>query len=144
MKQISLILLFLFVGFSVQAQSAVGIWKTIDDETGAEKSHVEIYEKENGTLEGKVIKILTEGREDAVCDKCKGDLKNTPIQGLVILRGLKSNGERAWKDGKILDPENGKEYKSKMELKDENTLEVRGFIGISLIGRTQTWYRVGN
>lgn len=133
--------LLLFLGFVCLAQSPIGTWKTIDDETGEAKSHVEIYETSSGKLEGKVIKILTPGKEAAKCENCSGDLKNRPIKGMVILRDLEKKGNE-WKNGYILDPNNGKEYKSKMSLKDDNTLEVRGYIGISLIGRTQTWERI--
>lgn len=134
--------IFMLFGVFAYAQSAVGIWKTIDDETNQPKSHVEIYKNDQGELEGKVVKILTEGKEDAKCTQCSGDLKDQPIQGLQIIRGLKADGKDAWKGGYILDPNNGKEYKCKMTLKDENTLDVRGFIGFSLLGRTQTWHRV--
>lgn len=141
MKKLLFFPLFFLLGFVGFSQSPVGVWKTIDDETGEAKSHVEIYENSKGRLEGKVIKILTPGREDAVCDQCDGDLKNQPINGMQILRGLEKKGSE-WKNGYILDPNNGKEYKAKISLKDANTLDVRGYIGISLIGRTQTWHRV--
>lgn len=142
MRKLFITGLFLLVGVFTYAQSAIGVWKTIDDETGAEKSYVEIYENSKGQLEGKIIKILTPGKENAKCVDCKGDLKDQPIDGMIILRGLKKDGDNSWKGGNILDPNNGKEYKCKMSLKDANTLDVRGFIGLSLIGRTQTWHRV--
>ncbi|MEM9547697.1 MAG: DUF2147 domain-containing protein [Bacteroidota bacterium] len=134
-------LLLCFLGLSTLsiAQSAVGTWKTIDDEDGTEKSHVVIYE-ENGKLFGKVEKLINP--EQTICTACKGDKKDKPIEGMQIMWGLKPDGSKEWKGGKIMDPKNGKEYKCKIELKDENTLNVRGFIGFSLLGRTQTWYRV--
>ncbi|WP_068596223.1 DUF2147 domain-containing protein [Vaginella massiliensis] len=134
--------LFLMISGAIYAQSPVGVWKTIDDETGKAKSHVEIFEK-NGKLYGKVIKILTVGKENAKCTDCKGDLKNKPIVGMQILNNLKKDGNE-WSGGTILDPNSGKEYKAKMSLnsKDKNKLDVRGYIGISLVGRTQTWERV--
>lgn len=142
MKKTILTALFFLFGLFIYAQSPIGVWKTIDDETKEEKSYVEIYEADNGNLEGKVVKILTPGREDAKCFACSGKNKDQPINGMKILWGLKKSDAENWKNGHILDPNNGKEYKSKIYLKDENTLEVRGYIGFSLIGRTQTWYRV--
>ena len=130
----------MFVGTLVFGQSPVGTWKTIDDETGKEKSYVEIYEKD-GKLYGKVSKILTKGKEDAKCDKCSGALKNKPIQGMVILYDLKKSGNE-WTGGKILDPNSGKEYKATVKLNGKDKLDVRGYVGISLVGRTQTWIKV--
>lgn len=141
MKKLILSSLVFLFGVLAYAQSPVGTWKTIDDKTGNEKSYVQIYEASNGTLEGKVVKILTPGKENAKCDDCKGALKGKPINGLVIVKGMKKDGDE-YTGGNILDPNNGKEYKCKMKLKDKNTLDVRGFLGISLLGRTQTWYRV--
>ena len=122
------------------AQSPIGIWKTIDDETKQAKSYVEIFEKD-GKLYGKVTKILTKGKEDAKCTDCSGALKNKPILGMQILSGLKKDGKE-WNGGKIIDPNSGKEYKAKMSLNGNDKFDVRGFIGISLVGRTQTWQRV--
>lgn len=130
----------LFVIF-VFAQSPIGTWKTVDEETGQPKSHIQIYKAKDGTLNGKVTKILTPGKEHSKCEECKGDKKDQPITGMEILNGLSKKGDK-WKGGTILDPENGKEYKCLMELKDENTLDVRGFVGFALIGRTQTWHRL--
>ena len=73
---------------------------------------------------------------------CKGDKKDKPIEGMVIVWDLEQKSGTEWDGGKILDPKNGKEYKCLIELKDANTLKVRGFIGVSLFGRTQYWYRV--
>ena len=130
----------MLIGSLVFGQSPVGTWKTIDDETGKEKSYVEIYEKD-GKLYGKVSKILTKGKEDAKCDKCSGALKNKPIQGMVILYDLKKSGNE-WTGGKILDPNSGKEYKATVKLNGKDKLDVRGYVGISLVGRTQTWVKV--
>jgi len=120
-------------------ESPVGLWKTIDDDTKQAKSLVRITEA-GGVLTGKVEKILTE-KTDAVCDKCDGDLKNKPVQGMTILSGLKKDGGE-WTGGKILDPNNGKVYDAKVKLVDGGKkLEMRGFMGVSLLGRTQTWLR---
>lgn len=133
------VLILCALAISIDAQSAVGTWQTIDDETGQAKSHVEIYEQD-GKFYGKVVKLLLKP-EDTVCVKCKGDKKDQLVQGMVVLRDMKAKKDK-WAGGKILDPENGKEYKCKMELVSANKLEVRGFIGFSLLGRTQTWHRV--
>lgn len=119
-----------------------GIWKTIDDSTGKPRGLVEISEKE-GVYSGKVIKSFVEDEvKSKVCDKCTDARKDQPIIGMTILTGLRKSGDNEWSGGEILDPENGKVYKSKMSLADNgNKLNVRGFIGISLLGRTQTWVR---
>ena len=134
------ILLFFFVIFFAQSQSVTGKWKTIDDETGKAKSIVEIYEK-SGKIYGKVIDILEEENKKKVCTECSGDDKNKPILGMVIIKGLSKDGLE-YTDGKILDPKNGKLYKCFITLESKDKLKVRGYIGISLIGRTQYWYRV--
>ena len=139
MKSILTLLSILFISGFIMAQSAIGSWKTIDDEDGTAKSHVSIY-KENGKLYGKIIKLIDP--ESTICTKCKGDKKDQPIEGMVIMWDLQEDGANEWNGGKIMDPKNGKEYKCKIELEDQNTLNVRGFIGFSLLGRTQTWYRL--
>lgn len=117
----------------------VGKWKTIDDATGKEKSIVAIYE-DDGKLAGKVEKLL-DPEAKTTCDKCEGDLKDQPIVGMRILWGMKKDGSN-WSGGKILDPKNGKTYRCSLSLADGGKkLNVRGFIGIALIGRTQTWIR---
>ena len=140
MKKSILFGLFFMLTSLMYAQSPIGIWKTIDDETKQAKSYVEIFEKD-GKLYGKVTKILTKGKEDAKCTDCSGALKNKQILGMQILSGLKKDGKE-WNGGKIIDPNSGKEYKAKMSLNGNDKLDVRGFIGISLVGRTQTWQRV--
>lgn len=134
-------LLCSFTVFS-DTSSPVGTWLTIDDATGKEKSVVEVYEQD-GELQGKVIEILTPpvNPKGHICDKCSGDRKDQDIKGMVILWGYKKSGSK-WSGGEILDPKNGKIYSSNMSLGDNGkTLFVRGYIGISLIGRTQTWHR---
>ena len=133
------LLVFAALSFTCMSQSAVGTWKTVDDEDGTVKSHVSIYE-EDGKLYGKIEKLINPER--TICTACKGDKKDKPIEGMQIMWGLKPDKSNKWKGGKIMDPKNGKEYKCKIELEDENTLNVRGFIGFSLLGRTQTWFRV--
>lgn len=125
-----------------QDTTPAGLWRTIDDVTGKERSIVRIVEV-NGEFQGTVEKIFERPGDDPkhLCDKCKGERKDKPVIGMTILWGLKADDD-VWKGGKILDPDNGKIYSCKMELGENGKeLNVRGFIGISLIGRTQTWYR---
>ncbi|MBF5042012.1 DUF2147 domain-containing protein [Aggregicoccus sp. 17bor-14] len=125
------------------AATPVGRWTTIDDETKKPKSVVSIYE-ENGKLFGKVERLYRAPNEDQnpMCVKCDGALKGKPVIGMVILRGLERDGDNKWSGGTIMDPENGKTYKCKLELEDGGkVLKVRGFIGFSLLGRTQRWPR---
>lgn len=141
MKKIICLISLLFFGVSVSnAQSVFGKWKTVDDETGKTKSIVEIYES-NGKVFGKVKQLLEKGREDAVCIKCEGDLKNKPVVGMNVVLGLKQDGEE-YTGGKLFDPEKGKFYKGKIWLNPENPnqLMVRGYI--AFLYRTQTWLRV--
>lgn len=138
-----LLVVALLFSASALAQSPVGEWRTIDDETGEPKSIVEIYEQD-GKLFGKIVRILPEGRS-SICDDCEGEYAGRELIGAVILRDLERDGDE-WDGGKITDPKNGKTYNVKMSLQDANTLDVRGFIKVPLmgsaIGRTQTWYRV--
>ncbi len=142
MKKILLILAALILSpFAFANDSPVGLWKTIDDKSGKPRSIVRIVE-ENGEIKGMIEKGLQEGDDpDRVCDKCDPPRKNQKIAGMTFMWGLKKDGNE-FKGGEILDPDNGKIYKCKMKLVDGGKkLDVRGFIGISLIGRTQTWLR---
>ena len=132
--------LFFSTIFYSQNKGVVGKWKTMDDETGKPKSVIEIYENSE-KIYAKVIEILDEQHKKDVCTKCSGDDKNKPILGMIVVKGLSKKGNE-YKDGKILDPQNGKLYKSIIALEGNDKLKVRGFIGISLLGRTQYWYRV--
>jgi uncharacterized protein (DUF2147 family) len=139
----SLIILLttLCCAFANADDSIVGKWKTIDDETGKAKSIVEIYQ-EGETFKGRVLEILLPEDAKRVCSNCKGEKFNKPILGLEIISNIKEiEKNKEWGDGEILDPKNGKTYKCRLKLKDPKTLEVRGYIGISLFGRSQTWYR---
>jgi uncharacterized protein (DUF2147 family) len=121
------------------AQSPVGVWKTIDDETGEAKSHVEIYEK-NGKYYGKVIQLLQKPN-DTLCDACPGDKKDKKIVGMEILWDLEPYRDY-WSYGQVLDPENGKIYKCSIWLEENDKITIRGYIGVSLVGRNQEWHRV--
>ena len=122
--------------------SPVGRWKTVDDVTGKVKSVVMIT-LENGKMYGRIQKLVNPDPKDPspTCEGCTGDLKGKPVVGLQILRDLQKDGD-AWSGGTILDPANGKIYKCLLSVEEGGTkLKVRGFIGLSLLGRTQYWIR---
>ncbi len=130
---------------AAQATSPAGVWRTIDDVTKKDKSLVRIVET-NGVYSGRIEKLLdpTMSPADPVCKECGDDRKDKPILGMTIIRNMKQSAEdrAVFEGGDILDPNNGKVYKSTMKLVDNGAkLEVRGFVGISLLGRTQTWVR---
>jgi len=139
-KILILIIVVLPLLLTAENISPIGKWKTIDDESGEPKSIILIWE-ESGLLYGKIEFLFLEEDEDPdpVCDKCTDENKDQPILGMVIMKDFKQSGSK-WKGGTILDPDNGKIYKCNIELIDNgNKLKVRGFIGISLLGRTQYW-----
>ena len=135
---------FLVSNILVFGQGGVlGKWKTIDDETGKEKSIVHIYHKQDGKLYGKIVKLLNrvKGDENPLCTKCPNELKNKPILGMEIIKGLQKNDE-VYDEGTILSPKKGKIYDCKIWLdeKNINQLNVRGYIAFFF--RTQHWIRV--
>ena len=136
--------LFLSFANTVIAEnlSPVGLWKTIDDKTGKPRSLIRINES-NGEYSATIEKgLLVTDTGEAICDKCSDERKNQKLLGMTIVKGLKKNGPQ-YDGGEILDPDNGKTYRCKMKLDETgNSLEVRGFIGISLLGRSQIWNRV--
>ena len=122
--------------------SPVGVWNTVDEKTKEIKSEIAITES-GGALSGKITKLLRkDAKQDDVCDECSDDRKNKPLLGLEIIRGAKKvDGKDVWEDGKILDPENGKNYSLRLTpIEGGKKLEVRG--SVFGIGRTQTWVRV--
>ncbi len=122
----------------------VGLWKTIDDETKAEKSLVRINEA-GGVYTGKIEKLLEPSKANAVCEKCSDDRKNQPVAGMTLIKGVKQSADDKdlFDGGEILDPNNGKVYKVRLKPADGGKkLDVRGYIGAPLLGRTQTWIRV--
>lgn len=129
----------LAAGAHAAADSPVGSWTTVSDETGRANGVVEITEQD-GVYSGRIVKLL-EKPQDAVCEACTDARKGQPLIGMVFLTGLKADGDH-YSGGEILDPKNGKVYSARMKLIDNGAkLEVRGFIGFALIGRTQTWLR---
>ena len=125
------------------ADSAAGRWKTIDDKTGKVKSIVEISQAANGGLSGKVVEILQSDKgPNPVCDGCEGANKNKPVKGMTILWNLSQDkgSHSKWSGGTILDPANGKTYKSKLELQPGGKkLDMSGCV--AFICRAQTWVR---
>ena len=142
-KSVSAFVLLLGALLTAQAsESPVGLWRTIDDKTGKEKSLVRIVEA-NGELRATIEKLFREPHEEPNpnCDKCPGERKNKPVLGMMIMTGLKKSGSE-YDGGEILDPANGKTYRVKMwTAEGGKKLNVRGFIGVSLLGRTQVWVR---
>jgi uncharacterized protein (DUF2147 family) len=121
-------------------QSPIGLWKTFDDKTGMPRAMVRIY-VQDGKYFGRIEQSLTPGAETRACTACTDERKNQPIIGLLIIRNVTArDGE--YGGGDILDPDNGSVYRCKFRLeKDGTVLAVRGFIGFSLLGRSQTWQR---
>lgn len=138
-KLLSLAFLAFFFIAGLSAQSVLGVWKTVDDKTGKPKSHIRLYEK-NGKLFGKVVKLLPDATT-TVCNDCPGKLNGKSLLDIDVLWDMEKvrNG---YDNGRIVDPADGKVYRCKLHLSDPNTLTVRGYIGISLLGRNQTWHRV--
>lgn len=122
--------------------SPVGMWNTLDDKTGEARSVIKVW-TDKGELVGRIEKLFRKPDENPnpLCDKCSGENKDKPVIGMKVMWGLKQDGDE-WNGGHILDPDDGKIYKCKVELVDGGKkLEVRGFIGFALIGRTQIWVR---
>ena len=149
----TIICMFTAVFFSITVKaekkaenSIVGIWMTVADEgpdKGKAKSHIEIFEK-NGEYFAKVVKLLLEP-QDTICDKCKGDLKNKPVIGMIFLQNMKKTGKvdrdfgEEYAGGTIMDPDNGETYRCKMWVKGD-VLTSRGYL--AFFYRTQKWHRV--
>jgi uncharacterized protein (DUF2147 family) len=125
-----------------QATTPVGSWQTIDDKTGQAKALVQILQAGDGTLTGKVVDAFGKERDpNRRCTACTDSRKDQLMLGMTIIDGMKPDGD-SWDGGQILDPENGKLYKCKMHLEEGGQkLVVRGYIGVSLLGRSQTWVR---
>ena len=144
MKTLFAAALIALAGAAHAQMTPAGLWRTIDDDTKQERSQVRISDS-GGTLSGKIEKITNAAMASARCDKCEGALKDQPILGMTIIEGAtkRSADEAVWENGSIVDPNNGKTYKLRLTPVDGGRkLEVRGYIGMALLGRTQTWIRV--
>jgi uncharacterized protein (DUF2147 family) len=139
LKTLAALLLVIAVSVAHAQNTPVGLWKTIDDKSGVEKSLVRISET-NGVISGRIEKALHPSQSGPLCDKCPGERHDKPMIGLPIIEGLRQHGD-VWEGGTILDPENGKVYTVRLKPADGGkTLTVRGYIGPFF--RTQTWIRV--
>jgi uncharacterized protein (DUF2147 family) len=142
MKQLVAVAYLLLAAAAHAQSSPVGLWKTIDDDGKTEKSLVRISDAA-GVLNGKVEKLFDGSKADAKCDKCTDERKDKPVVGMTILRNAKQDADdkETWTGGEILDPNNGKTYKTRLKPIDGGKkLEMRGYIGPFY--RTQTWVRV--
>jgi len=136
MKYLS-ILFIMTLSFTLNGQTIIGQWETYDDKTKEKTAVIEIYQTDNLYF-AKIVKSFYL-EKNALCENCKGINKNKPIIGLVIIENIKKDGNE-FNGGTVLDPENGQTYKCNLKLIN-NKLEVRGYIGFSLLGRTQYWVR---
>lgn len=139
-KVVFFALAFCLAGGITWAQDVFGKWYSIDPDTGENESIIRVYEKDQKVF-AQIETILKEEDKDKTCIECSGKDKDKPIEGLVIMKGLVKDGEE-YNGGKILDPKNGKYYKCYITLEEDNKLKLRGYIGFSMIGRTEYWYRV--
>ena len=121
--------------------SPAGLWRQVDDETGAAQSLVRLFEQ-GGKLYGRIERILIPSETGRTCVDCPGDMRGQKVLGLVFLRGLVPDGAE-WSGGRIVDPKTGKTYRCKLRVAtDGRTLTIRGYVGVSLLGRSQTWTRL--
>lgn len=133
-------MLLLAQGAPGRPASPVGLWQTVSDVTGQPQSVVKIYE-DNGRLFARVEHVLVTEGVPSTCVKCRDDRKGQPLVGLVIMRNMRKAGND-YRGGDILDPESGKVYRCRMTLDATGQrLTIRGYIGISLFGRSQVWHR---
>jgi uncharacterized protein (DUF2147 family) len=121
------------------AATPAGRWRTVDDKTGKPKAIILLYQ-EKGLLFGRV-ETLVDPDAVKICDKCSDERKGQAVTGMVVVRRMKKDGDE-YTGGDILDPKNGSVYRCKMRLVDQGRkLSVRGYLGFSLFGRSQTWIR---
>ncbi|MEG0483505.1 MAG: DUF2147 domain-containing protein [Acinetobacter sp.] len=126
------------------AKDITGIWKNIDDKTGSSKAVLEVRKEANGTYTGKIIKVtpLPGYTPKETCVNCPAPYTNKPILGMDVLKNLKQTGEENYSGGKIIDPLTGKIYSMKAKLSaNGNRLSLRGYVGVSALGRSQIWIR---
>jgi len=142
-QAISTALLLVLASISWAQDPVLGQWHTVDDETGEIKSLVTLSIAEDGTMVGVITKILIASDDGGLCDKCEGEMKDQPIEGMKFIWGFQRMAEGEWEEGQLLDPESGDIYSGNITIKeDPSKLDVRGYVGISLFGRSQTWMRV--
>ena len=139
----SIFLLLAMGHFCAAEPTAVGLWEQVDERSGKAESWFKITEH-SGVYDGTIVKIFFKPGEDQnpVCDKCEGADRGKPVMGLMLIKGMRRTGNH-YEGGTITDPRDGSVYRALMELSpDGQKLEVRGYLGISLFGRSQTWNRL--
>lgn len=144
MKKLLFISSLIFVSSSLYAQDPLNgtSWKTIDDQTHEARSIVKFREDKSGYLTATVQKVLIADQAEK-CTKCTGTFKNKPLVGITVIRNLKNIGGNMYEGGTIVDPQTGKSYSLKGKLTNNGTrLDLRGYMGISALGRNQVWYKV--
>lgn len=144
MRVLATTLIFSAIGSVAFAQDISGIWKNIDDKTGSSKAILEIRKEKNGTYTAQVVKITPRPgyNPKETCIKCPAPYTNQPILGMDILKGLKATSNGSYTNGKIIDPLSGNIYSTKAKLSTNGKrLTLRGYIGVSALGRSQTWIK---
>ncbi len=141
MKQRLLTYVLAICGLSTAIASPLSgtTWVTLDDKTGKPRAEV-LFEKEKNTFCARIVSVHPKPGDTGICSKCPGEFKDKPTDGLVFVWGLTQKGNNNWDGGQLLDPKTGKIYRVKMLMKGDK-LYVRGYIGVSIIGRTQIWER---
>lgn len=137
---------FLLMSVKTFSQDVVGIWKTYDDKTGKERSHVKIYKNKNGVVFGRIVKVMDPKLRGEKCTQCPNQFncfakKGDKIQGMLIIRGLEKDRDE-YTGGRIFSPYSSKIYKCYIKLENKNKLKVRGFLGSRYMGGTRYWYRL--
>ena len=135
-----LLLLLVLMPIRSFAQTPAGRWRTFDDKTGKERGLM-VIEDQGGVLTGRIGAILDPVEATRVCEKCTDARRGQPVLGMTVMTGMRQDGNK-WDGGEILDPETGSTYKCTIRVEDGGArLNVRGYIGVSLFGRSQTWVR---
>jgi len=139
------LLLAILVGlppiFAIPAPSPLGIWRTVDDHTHKARGLIRLYEQ-NGEIFGKIQASFNPAETKELCDRCDDERKNKPVIGMVVIRNMKRSAANEYSGGDILDPETGQIYRCRIRMEaDGRRLVVRGYVGISLLGRSQIWFR---
>ena len=143
-KTLALCVALVSLSASAQQTNPEGLWRNIDEKTGTPRSEIRL-EVKDGVLSGRVLKSLRAGDDPgARCTKCSGERKDQPIAGMVIMSGLRlsTSNPLLWENGEIVDPDNGSVYRARIQLAaGGKSLEMRGYVGAPLFGRTQIWQR---
>ncbi|HTI97245.1 MAG TPA: DUF2147 domain-containing protein [Rudaea sp.] len=145
MRIAAIVLLGFVAHASARGASPVGTWQTFDDDTHTPKALVRI-EDHAGIVSGRIVKLFPAPGDDPDprCADCRGERRDRPVLGMTILWNFRRDGEH-WDGGEVLDPESGDIYRATLRLRDDGTnLEVHGYIGIPLLGRSQVWTRVAD